>query len=84
MMKDYKLWKGRKVRVFDLCKDYVGIGKYIGSIKIDCGFGKHWIPRFRVKKTVYIGSQCWWIPLSIAKKAEKKVKNEKRTTVYNN
>ena len=73
MNKKYKLWKGRKVRIFDLCNDYVGIGEYIGSIKCDCGFGfKYWIPRFRYKKTVYWGHQCWWIPLSDALKLQKK------------
>ena len=69
--KKSRLWKGRKVKVFDVSQEYIGIGKYIDSQILECGrLGKCWIPRFRINGKIYYGYDCWWIPLSDTRKLE--------------
>jgi len=71
---DYNLWKGRKVKVFSGAKKrYLGIWEYDKAIKVESGF---FTPRFRQGKKKIHGYTCWWIPLSIAIKAEEKEEKE--------
>lgn len=71
---NYNLRKGTKVKVFSgLSKRYLGIWEYDKAIKVGPGY---FTPRFKQGKKKIHGYSCWWIPLSIAKKAEEKVKEK--------
>lgn len=62
--------KGTKVKIFSGNKEtYLGIGTYIGSD------GN--MPKFKIKKKIYLGCECWWIKLSEAKRIEKQHKAKK-------
>lgn len=77
--KDYRLWKGRKVKIFIIDwstnkRKCLGIGVYIKSRKVWFeGTDKFagYTPEFRIAKKKIYGYECWWIPLSIANKIEK-------------
>ena len=64
----YRLWKGRKVKIFSADKKKeLGIGKYIDSKMTSLRFRT---PRFRLGSKVICGYECWWIPLSEVKKGD--------------
>lgn len=74
----YNLRKGRKVRVFsgDQKRD-LGIWEYCGAERIGSTFKKgrtipYFVPKFKQGRKRIRGYECWWVPLNIAKKLDKK------------
>ncbi|MFA7307635.1 MAG: hypothetical protein WC026_13285 [Hyphomicrobium sp.] len=69
--------KGTKIKIYSTDqKDFLGIGEYIGSERVDfrfMGFGFIWTPIFKLGRKKIKGSECWWIKLSEAKKIEKEL-----------
>ena len=69
MSKDYRLWKGRKVEIWDALlrrSKPLGIGRYIRSDRIEDT--NYWTPVFRMDRKIIKGYECWWLPLSVAEK----------------
>lgn len=76
----YDLRKGRKVKVFSGGdkKQYLGIWEYCGAEIIGYTFkgGRaipHFVPKFKQGRKRIRGYECWWIPLSVAREAEKEL-----------
>jgi len=65
---NYRLWKGRKVKVFATSYRYLGIWEYDRAVYVGhCVMfprRKFFTPRFKQGKKKIHGYSCWWIPLS--------------------
>ena len=72
---EHNLWKGRKIKVFSTSNKYLGVWEYdkavrVGSIEKNGRMTPLFVPRFRQGKKTIHGYACWWIPLSVALRAE--------------
>ena len=74
----YRLWRGRKVKVFSTTTQYyMGVWEYEKAVYIG-GYYNHqsgkrhrvYTPLFRQGKKKVHGYACWWIPVTVAEKIE--------------
>ena len=71
----YTLKKGTQVLITSADQSkLLGKGKYIGYDRIhatDMGMTFN-TPKFRLGRKIIRGYECWWIPLSVARRAGRK------------
>jgi hypothetical protein len=57
----YRLWKGRKVRIFSATRNKeLGIGTFINHKMTSLGVTT---PKFRLGRKIIYGYECYWIPM---------------------
>jgi hypothetical protein len=85
---DYDLRIGTQVLIYSTDgKMLIGKARYIGHKKMWLFDSQHQdkMPKFKLepgnklgRRRFIYGYECWWIPVSVAKKAEKEIANAKR------